>query len=109
MSLQTLFFMDANSNSFQVTSPSTTYSPPVIGGNLVNTGDIGNGSITMTSGNEATGGSLDFSMNMGGGGKKKGGKKEAGAMDMPDIPDFMNLMPQWRRNHSKKRLAVLLI
>ena len=107
MSLQFLGFMDANSNSFQVVSSSTTYSPTVIGGNLVNTGDIGNGSINMTSDNKAKGGSLDFSMNMGGGRKKKGGKKQAGPMDMPDIPDFMNLIGQ--SNLRRHRLKVLLI
>ena len=107
--MQTLFFMDADSNSFDVANPSTTYSPTVIGGNLENTGDIGNGSINMQASNEAKAGDLSFKMDMGGLGGSGGGDK-GGAFDMPDIPDFMNLMPQWRRNRNpKKRLAVLLI
>merc|ERR1712086_873542 len=53
MQLQNLF-MDGSSSSFSVANPSTTYSPTVIGGDLVNTGNIGNlGDITMDSKNDA--------------------------------------------------------
>ena len=82
--------MDANSHSFHVANPSTTYSPTVIHGNIENTGDIGNGAIYMTSNNDAKAGDLSLAVN-GGGGKKKGGAEEGmggGMPEMPSMPEF---------------------
>ena len=90
--------MDGHSGSFNVANPSTTYSATVIGGNLVNTGDIGNGSIHMDSTNSAKGGDLSVDI-----------PSEAfGMPSMPEMPALLNL--DRRREKSKKdRLALLLI
>ena len=91
LQLQNLF-MDGSSSSFSVSNPSTTYSPTVIGGDLTNTGNIGNGDITMGSTNSAKGGDLSLDI-------------PSEAFGIPSIPDFINLDAR-RKN---KKLAVLLI
>ena len=119
MSLQALF-MDGHSHSFHNANPTTTYSPTVIGGSLTNTGDIGNGGITMTSENNASGGSFSFSipgMDGGSGGSPSSGGGSGGSGGMPDVPDIPPLKlqnldlqvrgPKLYRNNP--RLAVLLI
>ena len=103
--MQALFFMDANSNSFEVASPTTNYGATVIGGNLSNTGNIGNGDINMTSENNAKAGDLDFSMSMPG----MGGEEDGGGI--PSIPEIglLNLLRARQTARKSRRLAVLLI
>ena len=80
--------MDGHSGNFDVANPSTTYSATVIGGNLVNTGDIGKGSIHMDSTNSAKGGDLSVSIPI----------EAFGMPYMPEMPALLNL--DKRRRHS---------
>ena len=98
MQLQNLF-MDGHSSSFHVANPSTTYSATVIGGNLINHGDIGNGSIHMDSTNSAKGGDLSVDI-----------PSEAfGMPSMPEMPALLNLDRKRREKSKKDRLTLLLI